>query len=121
MHIKVDEDLPPAVAEKLRALGVECSTVIEQGMGGTKDPDLWRAVQEHGQFLMTADKGFGDLRTYPPGEHGGILLFRPDEDGIRPILELVDQVLENVVDLDQLVGALTVASPRGIRVRREPA
>ncbi len=83
MHIKVDEDLPQAIAETLRRHGYSCSTVSEQGMGGFKDPALWEAVQAHHQFLITADKGFGDVRQYPPGTHGGILLLRPSEDGMR--------------------------------------
>jgi len=27
-----------------------------------------------------ADKGFADLRVYPPGSHAGVLLFRLDEE-----------------------------------------
>ena len=73
MHIKVDEDLPQAIAETLRRHGYSCSTVSEQGMGGFKDPALWETVQAHHQFLITADKGFGDVRRYPPGTHGASL------------------------------------------------
>lgn len=47
----------------------------------------------------------------------GVLLLRPDEDGIRPQLDLVDLVL-NRFDLHQLVGMLVVVTPRGIRLRR---
>jgi predicted nuclease of predicted toxin-antitoxin system len=56
MHIKVDEDLPRAIAEVLRQEGYSCSTVLEQEMGGWADADLWKAVQDHKQFLITADK-----------------------------------------------------------------
>ena len=118
MHIKVDEDLPQAVAQKLRAAGYEASTVLEQKMAGWKDPDLWRAVQAHRQFLVTADKGFGDIRTYPLGGHGGILILRPTEDGIRPLMELVEQVLSSVPDFSTLEGLLAIASPQGLRIRR---
>ncbi|MES1242687.1 MAG: DUF5615 family PIN-like protein [Acidobacteriota bacterium] len=118
MHIKVDEDLPSAVARTLRQQGYPCSTVIEQRMGGWKDPALWEAVQAHGQFLVTADKGFGDVRRFPPGSHGGILLLRPSEDGIRPLLDLLEQVLANIRSLEDLAGLLTVASPQGLRIRR---
>lgn len=117
MQIKVDEDLPVLVAERLRAAGYESDTVIGQGMGGWKDPDLWRAVQAEGRFLVTADKGFGDIRRYPPADHHGVLLIRPDEDGIRPLLELLDRVLDQY-ELESLTGLLAVATPRGIRIRR---
>jgi predicted nuclease of predicted toxin-antitoxin system len=119
MHIKVDEDLPQAVAQLLRQRSYECSTVSEQGMGGWKDPRLWAAVQGHEYFFITADKGFGDIRRYPPGTHGGVLLLRPSEDGIRPLVELTELVLLNVSSLEALRGLLTVASPQGLRIRRQ--
>jgi predicted nuclease of predicted toxin-antitoxin system len=117
MHIKVDEDLPPVAAEWLYAKGYEASTVVEQGMNGWKDAALWQVIQADQHFLLTADKGFADLRAHPPGTHSGILLLRPDQDGIRPILKLLEDVLEHV-DLETLAGTVAVATPRGLRVRR---
>jgi hypothetical protein len=117
MHIKVDEDLPLAVAVRLRSGGYLVSTVVEQGMGGWKDPVLWKEVQLDRQFLVTADKGFGDIRQYPPGTHAGVLVLRPDEDGIRPLVELLERVLAHY-DLGELAELVTVVSPRSIRIRR---
>ena len=95
----------------------EASTVVEQGMGGWKDAALWQRVQADTQLLLTADKGFGDIRIYPPGSHGGVLLLRPDVDGIRPILDLLQMVLSEV-EMNQLTGTVSVATPRGLRIRR---
>ncbi len=117
MRIKVDEDLPRAVALLLREKGYEASTVREQGMGGWDDAPLWVAVQEKGQLLITTDKGFGDIRRHAPGTHHGVILLRPNEDGIRPLLELVDRLLEDR-PLGSFEGTVTVVNPRGIRVRR---
>lgn len=117
MHIKVDEDLPSLAAEWLREKGYEASTVVEQGMSGWTDNALWQVIQTAQHFLLTADKGFADLRVHPPGSHAGILLLRPDEDGIRPILKLLENVLEQV-DLETLSGTVTVATSRGLRIRR---
>lgn len=116
MRVKVDEALPKAAAELLRGRGFDTLTVIEQGMGGFKDPVLWNAVEAEGRFLVTADKGFGDIRAYPPGTHAGILLLRPDEAGIRPLVELLEDVLAGF-DLEDLAGTVAVATPRGIRIR----
>lgn len=120
MRIKVDEDLPAAAAELLTTACHDAVTVRDQGMGGWKDGALWTAVQSENRFLVTADKGFGDIRRYPPGAHAGILLLRPDEDGIDPVLELLRGVLASQ-DLDSLAHCVAVASPRGLRVRRPPA
>lgn len=117
MRIKVDEDLPTAAVDVLRDRGYEAASVVEQGMGGWKDPALWQAVQAEQQFLVTADKGFADVRAYPPGTHAGILLLRPAQDGIRPIIRLLEKVLQHY-DLGALGGAITVATPGSIRIRR---
>lgn len=117
MRIKVDEDLPPVIALKLREHGYAAISVIEQRLGGWKDPELWKVIQAEGRFLITADKGFADLRVYPPGTHSGVLLLRPAEDGIRPLMELLEMVLQSY-DLNALAGTVAVANPQGIRVRR---
>ena len=118
MHIKVDEDLPADVAQILRANGYkDTATVLEQEMGGWKDQALWESVQSEQRFLITADKGFGDIRTHAPGTHYGVLLLRPDMDGIRPLIRLLERTLA-AYDLQDLYGTITVVNPRGIRIRR---
>jgi len=86
-------------------------------MGGWKDQALWESVQSEQRFLITADKGFGDIRTHPPGTHSGVLLLRPDLDGIRPLIQLLERTLA-AYDLPDLYSTITVVSPRGIRIRR---
>lgn len=117
LRIKVDEDLPPIIAELLRNRGYEATTVVEQHMGGYKDAELWKAIQTEGKFLVTADKGFANILEHPPGTHAGVLLLRPDEDGIRPMVVLIHDVLATF-KLDTLAGTIAVATPRGIRLRR---
>lgn len=120
LAIKVDEDLPITLTATLNAAGHDASRVFDQRMGGWKDAQLWEAVQSEERFFITADKGFGDIRRYPPGTHGGVLVLRPDDDGIRPLLELITSVLTQYA-LEDLVGTLAVATPRGVRIRRTTA
>lgn len=117
MRVKVDEDLPVAVGGLIRQKGHEAKTAREQGMAGWKDPELWPAVQEKGELLITGDKGFADIRHYPPGSHHGVVLLRPDEDGIRPLLELAHRLFADG-PLERFTGTITVVTSRGIRVRR---
>jgi hypothetical protein len=93
VKIKIDEDLPNLAIEALIERGYPAEGVYEQGMSGWKDHQLWEAIQNEGRYLITADKGFADIRHYPPGLHGGVMLLRPDQDGIRPVLQLLDAVL----------------------------
>jgi predicted nuclease of predicted toxin-antitoxin system len=117
MLVKVDEDLPRLAVTVLRDKGYEAASAVEQGMGGLKDPPLWLAIQSERRFLVTADKGFGDIRFYAPGTHGGVLLLRPDEDGIRPVMDLLERVLASYT-LEALAETVTVVTPRSIRIRR---
>ena len=117
MRIKVDEDLPRAVTLMLRDEGHQALSVVEQGMGGYKDPPLWQAVQAEQRYLVTADKGFADIRKHAPGSHAGVLLLRPDQDGIGPVVKLLEMVLASY-DLELLAETVAVATPRGIRIRR---
>jgi hypothetical protein len=109
--------LPRRAVQLLREHSYDAASVIEQGMDGWNGSQLWIAIQKDQRYLVTADKGFGDIRAFPPGKHYGILLLRPDEDGIRPILDLLKKVLDSY-SLEDLVGATTVATPRGIRLRK---
>ena len=117
MRVKVDEDLPGAAVEMLRKRGHAAVAVVEHGMGGWKDPLVWEAVQSEHRYLVTGDKGFADVRHHPPGTHAGILLLRPAQQGIRPVLELLGSVLASH-DLEDMAGAIAVATSRGIRIRR---
>ena len=117
MHIKVDEDLPRAVTALLVQAGyTETMSVSDQRMGGWTDAALWKAVQRESRFLITADKGFADVRSHRPGEHAGVLLLRPDADGVQPLIDLLQRVLA-AGDISALQGAVSVVTPRGIRTR----
>jgi predicted nuclease of predicted toxin-antitoxin system len=117
LHIKVDEDLPPLIAQRLREAGYAASTVVEQGMGGWKDDNLWEAVQAEGSFLITADKGFANIQMHPPGIHAGLLLLRSDEDGVQSMVTLINEILATY-QLEVLQRTIAVATPRGVRIRR---
>ncbi len=81
------------------------------------DADLWSRVQADGRWLVTADKGFADLRSHPPGTHAGMLLLRAEPESRQAYLELTARVLERL-DLGGVPRALVVASPSGIRIRK---
>lgn len=117
VSVKLDEDLSPIVGAPMSAAGHEVRTVVGQGWRGFKDDELWPMVLAERVFFVTADKGFGDIRVYPPGTHPGILLLRPDRESVIEYRALVESVLARY-DLATLAGALVVATPRSIHIRR---
>ena len=69
-----------------------------------------------GRLVLTLDRGFGDVRSYPPGSHAGIVVLRPDDlapaSVVAAVLELVDHH-----DFDDLAGTVTVVQRGILRVR----
>ncbi|HOE67041.1 MAG TPA: DUF5615 family PIN-like protein [Candidatus Hydrogenedentes bacterium] len=118
MRIKVDEDLPRSVTMVLRNAGYETDSVRDEHLCGCPDENLWGIVQHEKRFLVTADKGFGDVRRYPPGTHSGVLLLRPESEGTDAYVDLLHHVLQ-ASTLENLTGMVSVASSRGLRIRRE--
>ena len=115
-QIKVDEDLPEDVARLFSEVGYIAHTVHQQGWGGCDDAHLWERVQDEGRWLITADKGFGDVRTYVPGTYVRIILLRAMIESRRRYIELAEVTLRSV-RLEDMLGCLVVVTPRGIRVR----
>ena len=66
LKIKVDEDLPKAVAESIRRVVPDTLTVTDEGLSGILDPKLLETAQKEGRFLITGDKAFANIRQYPP-------------------------------------------------------
>jgi predicted nuclease of predicted toxin-antitoxin system len=61
VSIKVDEDLPPAVAQVFGQAGHDAKSVLEQGWSGCPDDVLLTRVRAEGRWLVTADRGFADV------------------------------------------------------------
>jgi predicted nuclease of predicted toxin-antitoxin system len=119
MLAKVDEDLPKSLARVLRNNGYDAATVVEQQMSGWDDDRLWQAIQSERGLLVTADKNAADVRCRPFGTDAGILLLRPEYEGAGAVTQLLLAVLAKV-DLQDLRGAICVATPARLRIRRAP-
>lgn len=117
MKIKIDEDLPKAVSEMVRRQIQDTTTVVGEMLSGTLEPDLWKIIQKEERFLITGDKAFANIRRYQPGTHFGVLLLRPEENGIPQLKLLISEVLKSWV-LEDLTGCIAVATPGRLRIRR---
>lgn len=104
MKVKVDENLPASVASLLRGRGVDADSVLDEALTGTPDADLLRAADKEGRMIFTLDRGFGDIRSYPPGTHPGIVVFRLDDEAAASARTAVTRLIETI-ELDDLAGA----------------
>lgn len=115
MRLLADENVPVARIRLLRNAGYVVEAMIELAPG-TPDPDVLSHARQHGQFLITFDRDFGELvyhrgSAVPPG----IIYLRmspadPEEAG-RVLLNLF------AVEELQLEGRFTVVDTDRIRQR----
>ena len=119
MKLKLDENLSRHLKASLQRLGHEAETAAEEGLLSKPDVEIGLAAKKDWRILLTLDLEFGDLRKFPPGNHPGIILFRPRSFGPRAVNAFVERFVVET-DLGDLVGCLTVVEPFRVRVRRPP-
>ena len=73
MKFKIDENLPVEIAALLRDAGYEATSVVDQGLGGSADPDIAAVCRHEDRALVTLDMDFADIRTY---QHSGLIVLR---------------------------------------------
>jgi predicted nuclease of predicted toxin-antitoxin system len=86
VRIKLDENLSVRVAAVFRAAGHDVDTVVDEQLTGAADRAVLHAATNAGRLVVTLDRGFGDVRSYPPGSHPGVLVLRV-EDQSPPAVE----------------------------------
>lgn len=116
MRFKIDENLPVEFAEQLRSVGHEAETVADEHAGGAADPDLAALCTRERRSLITLDRGFADIRAYPPGEYQGIVVLRPQRQDKLSVLHLCVRLME-ALSTQPLSGHLWVLEPGRLRLR----
>ena len=96
MRLKVDENLPLQLKRLFQESGYDTSTVLDEGMGGATDSEVALVCLDEERVLITQDMDFADIRTYPPGEHPGIVVFRLNRQTRDDILEVGARLIERL-------------------------
>jgi len=112
----VDEDLPIALAEMLKQKGHWAEHVSQAKLRGADDLTVFKYAQLRKATLVTADKGFSDIRRFPIGSHYGIIVLRLKRRKRDEILQRFCQVLSQVARCF-LQGRLIVVTDSKIRIR----
>jgi hypothetical protein len=75
------------------------------------------AVRAEGRILVTLDRGFADLRAYPPGSHPGIVVLRLHLQGLTSVTAAL-QLLAGYEGLAEIGGCTVIVGDASVRVRR---
>jgi len=116
MKFKIDENLPDELAHLLTDLGWDCRTVVEQRLGGADDPTVSRVCDEEERILVTFDRGFANIKNYPPAHHAGIIVFRLKRQD-KPHVLAVSSRLIRALRERPLRGELWIVHEDRIRIR----
>ncbi len=76
MKFKIDENLPLQFAQALKSVGHDAVTVVQEGLSGTPDPEVMSVCRSEDRIIVTLDVDFADIRSYPPEDTPGIIVFR---------------------------------------------
>ena len=107
MRFKLDENLPIELADLFSKAGHDAVTVLDQDLGGARDPDLASVCRREGRAIVTFDKDFADIRTYPPSTYPGFVVLRLDSQTRYHVIEIGRRLL----------GSLSLQASQSSRLR----
>ncbi|MEK7560775.1 MAG: DUF5615 family PIN-like protein [Patescibacteria group bacterium] len=118
MKFVIDEDLPRSISAMLHDLGHEPLDIRDYGLRGMPDERIFEFAQEQKAVLMTADLGFANILSFPPGTHCGIIVLRfPNEIPTSEMVAIAARFLKKIPS-DSFSGNLVIITPARARLRR---
>jgi predicted nuclease of predicted toxin-antitoxin system len=116
MKIKLDENLPFRLVNILFQLGHETDTILQEGLKGCNDAQIWEAAQRSGYFLITQDLDFSNINRFIPGTHHGLLFIRLRDPGREALLKRIQNLFETEA-VEYWQDCFVVVTENKIRVR----
>lgn len=72
----IDECVSFQTYRLISKLGFTVKTVLDITHSGATDSDIFKIAQNQSLVIVTLDRGFGDIRIYPPNSHNGIIVLK---------------------------------------------
>jgi hypothetical protein len=85
-------------------------------MSGRPDPHVATACQLEGRAVITLDKDFSDIRSYPPADYAGIIVFRLSRVDKWRILGTLERLVP-ILGTQSLAGKLWIVDETRVRIR----
>jgi predicted nuclease of predicted toxin-antitoxin system len=117
MKFKIDENLPLEFAQVLQSVGHDAVTVLEEALSGATDREVLSVCCSEDRALLTLDLDFSDIRSYPPQETPGIIVFRVQSQDKQYLLWLLNRVIPLIGD--RLRKKLWIVEEDRIRIRSD--
>ena len=98
MKIKLDHNLSRHLRDKLEKFGHDVDTAFDEGLAGATDKEVLHEASTQARILFTLDTDFLNLKTYPPKNHGGVVVFRPTRQGALAISSIVEAFVRSAFE-----------------------
>jgi predicted nuclease of predicted toxin-antitoxin system len=118
IKLLADENIPSGVTKFLRDRGFDVKEV-GAGKAGASDDAIMALARKEERILLTSDKHFANILTYPPQSHHGIIRIRIHPPLIEDSVRALDQLTKKF-DLNVIGGSLIILEREGFRIRRTP-
>ncbi|MBL8825638.1 MAG: DUF5615 family PIN-like protein [Planctomycetaceae bacterium] len=116
LKFKVDENLPIEVAVQLRDAGFDAMMVVDQQLGGCRDPIVAEICRREARAIVTLDLDFADIRTYPPADYPGIVVLRLARVDKHRVCAAISSLLP-LLERETLEGKLWIVDEASVRIR----
>ena len=116
MRLKLDENLPIQLKHLFQESGHDAVTILDEEMGGATDSEVALVCLAEERVLITQDVDFADIRTYPPDEYPGIVVFRLTSQTRDDILEVGAKLIETLAGSFSR-GQLWIVEDSRVRIR----
>jgi len=116
VKFKVDENLPEELSLLLLASGWDSTTVVAQQLGGEIDSQIARICRDEQRVLVTFDRGFSNIRAYPPADSAGMIVFRLKSQDKRHVLTVARRLILALYERG-IRNELRIVNQNRIRIR----
>lgn len=116
MRFKVDENLPDELSRLFRDAGWDSLTIEEQHLSGEVDPRLAEICSAEERILVTFDRGFSNIRVYPPSNSPGMIVLRLKSQDKRHVLSVAGRLVD-ALRRRELRNELWIVHENRIRIR----
>lgn len=115
MKIKLDHNLSRHLQADLESFGHDVDTAFDEGLARATDKEVLLTASEQSRVLFTLDTDFLNLKSYPPKDHAGVVVFRPSRQGALAIIKFVKDFVRSA-DLKKYRRRTAVVERTRIRI-----
>lgn len=121
MKLKLDENLGERGRETFQSAGHDVTTVADQGMISTPDPNLIAVCHSESRCLVTLDLDFSNPLQFPPSAYSGIAVLRPGKPLTMAELLACCKTFVSALKQDDITGRLWIVESHRIRRYQPPS